>query len=137
MENCKYGLYADISPTKQQLLFEAVKNKAVKCADRTQLCAAIYPWILELIKGYVDKPYNRQSIDSFQAEIYDFKRAIAVYLSAIPLVISPATTPLDLERMRDEALDAAIEMAVNIANIEVHQCSIGLSVIMANFVADL
>ena len=27
---------------ERQQLFEAVKTKAVKCSDRTQLCAAIY-----------------------------------------------------------------------------------------------
>ena len=29
---------------ERQQLFEAVKTKAVKCSDRTQLCSAIYPW---------------------------------------------------------------------------------------------
>lgn len=135
--NTKYGLYADISPTKKQQLFEAVKNKAVKCSDRTQLLAAIYPWILYLAHEYVDKPNTRRTEDSFVAEIDDFQRALSVYLLAIPQVVSPDSHPLDLKRIRDEALDEAVNMAVNIAYLEVHQCSIKLSNIMARFVDNL
>lgn len=138
MENYKYGVYGmHIEPTKRQQLFEAVKNKAVKCTDRTQLCAAIYPWVLHLVREYADKQNTRRTVDSFKAEIYDFQRGLSVYLSAIPFVVSPASRPLDLERIRDEALDAAIEMAVRIANIEVSQCSIKLSAVMARFVEGL
>ena len=33
---------------ERQQLFEAVKTKVVKCTDRTQLCAAIYPWVVDI-----------------------------------------------------------------------------------------
>jgi len=135
--NTKYGLYADISQAKKQQLFEEVKNKVVKCSDRTQLCAAIYPWVLHLVRKYADRQCTRRVVDSFRAEIYDFQREMSVYLSAIPQVVSPNSWPLELKRIRDEALEAAIEMAVSIANLEVYQCSIKLSNIMAHFVEDL
>ena len=45
--------------------------------------------------------------------------------------------PLGLERIRDEALETAIEMAITIASIKAYQCSIKLSAIMARFVEDL
>lgn len=138
MESYKYGVYnMHLEPAKRQQLFEEIKNKAVKCADRTQLCAAIYPWVLHLVRKYVDQPNTRRAVDSFKAEIYDFQRALSVYLSAIPFVMSPDSRPLDLERIRDEALEAAIEMAIDIASIEVHQISINFSAIMAHFVEDL
>lgn len=134
----RYGLHdLHIESAKRQQIFDSVKEKAVKCADRTQLCAAIYPWILHLVREYADEPNTRRARDSFRAEIYDFHRALSVYISAIPFIVSPDTRPLDLERIRDEALEAAIEMAVDIASIEVHQISIKLSSIMAHFVEGL
>lgn len=134
--NTKYGLHADISPTKKQQLFGEVKNKVVKCADRTQLCAAIYPWVLHLVREYADKPTTRYAVESFRAGIYDL-RGLSVYLSAIPFMVGLEDKPLELKRIRDEALEAAIEMAVSIANLEVYQCSIKLSDVMARFVEDL
>lgn len=120
-----------------QQLFEAVRDKAVKCADRTQLCAAIYPWILHLVHEYADKQNTRHAVDSFRMELYDFHRAMSAYTSATPCIVSPDSHPLDIERIRSEALEAAIEMAVSIANLEVCQVSINLSAIMARFVEDL
>lgn len=134
----RYGLHdLHIEPTKRQQIFDSVKKKAVKCADRTQLCAVIYPWVLDLVSEFKSKEDTRRARDSFRAEIYDFHRALSVYISAIPFIVSPDTSPLDLERIRDEALEAAIEMAVDIASIEVHQISIKLSSIMARFVEEL
>ena len=133
----KYGIHADLSPTTRQQLFETVRNKAVKCADRTQLCAAIYPWILHLVREYAGKPNTRLAVDSFRMELYDFHRAMSAYLSVAPCIVSPDSQPLDIERIRSEALEAAIEMAVSIANLEVCQVSINLSAIMARFVEDL
>lgn len=124
-------------PTAQQQLFEAVKNKALKCADRTQLFAAIYPWVLHLVREYADKPATRYAVDALRMELYDFHRAISASLLAIPQAVSPDSDPLDLKRIRDEALDAAIEMAVDIANLEVNQVSVNLSAIMARFVEAL
>lgn len=137
--NKQYGLpNLVIEPTKRQQIFDSVKDKAVKCTNRTQLCAAIYPWILQLVSEYADDAATRLAIDSFNAEVYyDFHRALSVHLSAIPFVVGTDSCPLDLERIRDEALSAAIEMAVNIASLEVAQCSIDLSAIMASFVKDL
>ena len=138
--NTKYGVcgvYTDLPQTNRQQLFEAVKSKAVKCVDRTQLCAAIYPWILHLINEYADDPDTRLARDSFRAEIYNFHRALSVYISAIPSIVSPDSRPLDIERIRDEALEEAVEMAVNIAGLEVYQISINVSAIMAHFVKDL
>lgn len=80
----KYGIYADLAPTPRQRLFEAVRNKAENCADWTQLCAAIYPWILHLVREYEDKPNTHLTVDSFRMEIYDFQRAMLAYPSAIP-----------------------------------------------------
>lgn len=138
MESYRYGVHdLHIEPTKRQQIFDTVKEKAVKCADRTQLCAAIYPWILDLVSEYKSKEDTRRARDSFRAEIYDFQRSLSVYVSAIPFIVDPGSKPLDLERIRDEALEAAIEMAINIASIEVYQCSIKLSAIMAHFVEDL
>lgn len=124
-------------PTAQQKLFEAVKSKAVKCSEGTQLCAAVYPWVLHLVREYADKPATRYAVDALRMELYDFHRAISASLLAVPQVVSPDSDPLDLKRIRDEALDAAIEMAVNIANLEVNQISIHLSAIMARFVEAL
>lgn len=133
-----YGVHGLlIEPTKQQQIFDSVKEKAVKCEDRTQLCAAIYPWIRYLVSEYADDPDTRLARDSFRAEIYDFHRALSVYISAIPFIVSPDSRPLDLERIRDEALEESIEMAVDIACLEVHQIGIKLSAIMARFVNDL
>ena len=132
-----HGVYADLSPTTRQQLFEAVRNKAVKCADRTQLCAAIYPWILHLVHEYADKQNTRLAVDSFRMELYDFHRAMSAYPSAIPCIVSPDSHPLDIERIRSEALEAAIDMAVRVAEIELSQCSINQSAIMAHFVEDL
>lgn len=138
MESYKYGVHSmHLEPTERQQLFEAIKNKAVKCADRTHLCATIYPWILHLVREYADDRYTQLAVDSFKAEIYDFQRALSVYLSAMPFVVSLDSSPLDLERIRGEALEAAIEMAIDIASIEVHQISINFSAIMAHFVEDL
>ncbi len=57
---------------ERQQLFEAVKPKAVKCTDRTQLCAAIYPWVSHLVREYANIPTIQYSVDSFRKEIYDF-----------------------------------------------------------------
>lgn len=138
MESYRYGVHdLHIEPTKRQQIFDTVKEKAVKCADITQLCAAIYPWILDLVREYADKQSTRRAVDSFKAEIYDFQRSLSVYISAIPCVVGPGSKPLDLERIRNEALEAAIDMAINIASIEAYQISISLSSIMAHFVEDL
>lgn len=134
----QYGLRGPlIEPTKRQQIFAYVKDKAVKCADHTQLCAAIYPWILDLVQEYKNFPASQRHMDSFRGELYYFKRNLSIFLSGIPFVIGPGSKPLDLERIRDDALEAAIEMAVDIANLEVCQISIKLSAIMANFVKDL
>ena len=135
----RYGIHGlSIEPTKRQQIFDSVKDKAVKCEDRTQLCAAIYPWVLDLVSEYASKEDTRRARDSFSAEIYDFQRALSAYISATPfIIVGPESKPLDVERIRDEALEAAIEMAINISSIEVHQISINLSAIMVNFVKDL
>lgn len=137
----QYGVFAPIEPTKRQQLFETVKNKAAECVDMTHLCAAIYPWILDLVREYTGKSYTitqwERAADSFRADLYDFRQALSVYISTIPGVVSPDSRPLDIERIRNEALDAAISMAVEIARIESVQISIQLSAIMARFVKDL
>lgn len=128
---------AQESINERQQIFEAVKSKVVKCTDRTQLCAAIYPWILNFVREYANKPTTRYAVDSFRKEIYDFHQALSVHLLAMPQVVSPYTLPSDLKRIRDDALEASIEMAVSIANLEVDQFSIKLSDVMACFVEDL
>ena len=127
---------AQESINERQQLFEEVKSKVVKCTDRTQLCAAIYPWVSHLVREYEDMPTTQYSVDSFRNEIYDFHQALSVHLLAIPRVVS-GILPSSLERIRYEALWAAIEMAISIANLEVDQFSIKLSDIMARFVEDL
>lgn len=122
---------------ERQQLFEAVKTKAVKCSDRTQLCAAIYPWVSHLVREYANKPTTRYAVESFRKELYDFHRAMSVHLLAIPQVVSPDSNPLDLKRIRDDALEASIEMAGSLENLEVDQFSIKLSDVMACFVEDL
>ena len=122
---------------ERQQLFEAVKAKAVKCSDRAQLCAAIYPWISHLVREYANKPTTRYAVESFRNELYDFHQALSVHLLAMPKVVSPDSNPLDLKRIRDDALEASIEMAVSIANLEVDQSSIKLSDVMARFVEGL
>ena len=121
---------------ERQQLFEAVKTKAVKCTDRTQLCADIYPWVSHLVREYANKPTTCYAVDSFRKEIYDFHQAMSVHLLAIPRVVS-GIFPSSLERIRYEALWAAIEMAISVANLEVDQFSIKLSDVMARFVEDL
>ena len=121
---------------ERQQLFEEVKSKVVKCTDRTQLCAAVYPWVSHLVREYEDMPTTQYSVDSFRKEIYDFHQALSVHLLAIPRVVS-GILPSSLERIRYGALWAAIEMAISIANLEVDQFSIKLSDIMARFVEDL
>lgn len=59
---------AQESINERQQLFEAVKSKVVKCTDRTQLCAAIYPWILNFAREYANKPTTCYSVDSFRVE---------------------------------------------------------------------
>lgn len=130
-----YGVH--IEPTRRQRIFDEVKEKAQKCKDRTQLCAAIYPWILDLEHEYEGFPVSQYCMDSFRNELYHFKRGLSIFLSGIPFVVGPGSKPLDIDRIRDDALDSAIEMAVDIANLEVHQISINLSAIMANFVEAL
>lgn len=132
----KNGIHAGLAQTTLQQLFEAVRNKAVNCMDRTQLCAAIYPWILHLVREYAYEPNTRLAVDSFRMELYDFHRAMSAYPSAIPCIMSPDSRPLDIERIRSEALEAAIDMAVRVAEIELSQCSIKLSAIMAHFVEE-
>lgn len=127
---------AQESINERQQLFEEVKSKVVKCTDRTQLCAAVYPWVSHLVREYEDMPTTQYSVDSFRKEIYDFHQALSVHLLAIPRVVS-GILPSSLERIRYEALWAAIEMAISIANLEVDQFSIKLSDIMARFVEDL
>lgn len=134
----QYGICGlHVEPTKRRQIFDTVKDKAVKCVDHTELCAVIYPWILDLVQEYKSFPASRRHMDSFRGELCYFKRDLSIFLSGIPFVIDPGCKPLDLERMRDEALETAIEMAVDIANLEVYQISIKLSAIMANFVKDL
>ena len=101
---------AQESINERQQLFEAVKSKVVKCTDRTQLCAAIYPWILNFAREYANKPTTCYSVDSFRKEIYDFHHAMSVHLLAIPRVVS-GIFPSSLERIRYEALWAAIWMS--------------------------
>lgn len=72
---------------ERQQLFEAVKTKVVKCTDRTQLCAAIYPWVSHLVREYEDMPTTQYSVNSFRKEIYDFHQALSVHLLAIPRVV--------------------------------------------------
>ena len=127
---------AQESINERQQLFEEVKSKVVKCTDRTQLCAAIYPWVSHLVREYEDMPITKYSVDSFRKEIYDFHQAMSVHLLAIPRVVS-GIFPSSLERIRYEALWAAIEMAISVANLEVDQFSIKLSDVMAHFVEDL
>ena len=127
---------AQESINERQQLFEEVKSKVVKCTDRTQLCAAIYPWVSHFVREYEDMPTTQYSVDSFRKEIYDFHQALSVHLLAIPRVVS-GILPSSLERIRYEALWAAIEMAISIANLEVDQFSIKLSDIMTRFVEDL
>lgn len=124
---------AQESINERQQLFEAVKSKVVKCTDRTQLCAAIYPWILNFVREYANNPTTCYAVDSFRKEIYDFHQALSVHLLAIPRVVS-GIFPSSLERIRYEALWAAIEMAISVANLEVDQFSIKLSDVMARFV---
>ena len=78
---------------ERQQLFEEVKSKVVKCTDRTQLCAAIYPWILNFVREYEDMPTTQYSVDSFRKEIYDFHQALSVHLLAIPRVVSGISPP--------------------------------------------
>ena len=122
---------------ERQQLFEAVKTKAVKCSDRTQLCASMYPWVSHLVREYANKPTTRYAVESFRKELYDFHQAMSVHLLAMPQVVSPYTLPSDLKRIRDDALEASIEMAVSVANLEVDQFSIKLSDVMDRFVEDL
>lgn len=132
-----YGIFTDLDPTTRQQLFDKVRSKAMKCADRTQLCAAVYPWILHLVHEYADKQNTSLAESSFRMELYDFHRAMSAYPSAIPCIVSPDSHPLDVECIRSEALEDAIEMAVSIANLEACQISVNLSAIMARFVEDL
>lgn len=88
---------------ERQQLFEAVKTKAVKCTDRTQLCAAIYPLVSHLVREYANIPTIQYSVDSFRKEIYDFHQAMSVHLLAIPRVVS-GISPYSLERIRYEAV---------------------------------
>ena len=127
---------AQESINERQQLFEELKSKVVKCTDRTQLRATIYPWVSHLVREYEDMPTTQYSVDSFRKEIYDFHQALSVHLLAIPRVVS-GILPSSLERIRYEALWAAMEMAISIANLEVNQFSIKLSDIMARFVEDL
>lgn len=134
----QYGVNGlHIEPTKRQQLFDSVKDRAVKCTNRTELCAAIYPWILDLVHEYESFPVSQRYMDSFRNELYHFKRGLSIFLSGIPFVVGPGSKPLDIDRARDEALDTAIKMAIDIANLEVYQISINLSAIMAHFVKDL
>ena len=60
---------AQESINERQQLFEAVKTKAVKCTDRTQLCAAIYPWVSHLVREYEDMPTTCYAVDSFREDL--------------------------------------------------------------------
>lgn len=134
----QYGMHdLVVEPTERQRIFGSVKDKAAKCMDRTQLCAVIYPWIRDLVYEYRHSPASQRYMDSFRGELYYFKRGLSIFLSGIPFCVDPGSEPLDLERIRDGALDAAISMAVDIANLEVNQISVNLSAIMARFVEAL
>ena len=134
----QYGAHGvHVEPTRRQRIFDEVKEKAQKCNSRTQLCAVIYPWILDLVREYKDFPVSRRYTDSFQNELNHFQRGLSVYLSGIPFVIGPESKPLDLDRIRDEALDSAIYTALEIARKDVCQISIDLSAIMAHYVKGL
>ena len=134
----QYGAYGvHIEPTRRQRIFGEVKEKAQKCKDRTQLCAAIYPWILDLVREYKNLPVSQRYMDSFQNELYHFKRALSIFLSGIPFIMGPESKLLDLDRIKNEALDSAADTALEIAREDVCQISINLSAIMAHFVKDL
>lgn len=124
-------------PTRRQRIFGEVKEKAQKCQDRTQLCAAIYPWILDLVREYKKLPISQHYMDSFQNELNDFKARLSIFLSGIPFITGPETKLLDIERIRNEALDSAVDTALEIAGTDVCKLSINLSAIMASFVKDL
>lgn len=133
-----YGVYGmHIEPTRRQRIFGEVKEKAQKCNDRTQLCAVIYPWILDLVREYNNLPVSTRNRDSFLNELNDFKRCLSIFLSGIPFIIGPESKPLDLDRLRNEALDSAVDTALAIAREDVCRIGINLSAIMANFVEDL
>lgn len=129
----KYGIYADFAPTTRQRLFEAVKNKAVKCTDRTQLFAAIYPYILYVVCEYTDNAYNitqwQRAADSFRADLYGFRQALSSYVSA--------AIPPDRECLRNDILNVIIDMAVAVARVDSAGSCVQLSPIMARYVDDL
>lgn len=134
----QYGVHGiRIEPTRRQRIFAEVKEKAQKCKDTTQLCAAIYPWVLELVREYKDLPVSQRYMDSFRNELNDFKCSLSIFLSGIPFVIGSESKPLDLDRLRGEALGSAVDTAVEIASVDVYQMSINLSAIMAHFVEAL
>lgn len=119
----QYGVYGmHIEPTRRQRIFGEVKEKAQKCKDTTQLCAAIYPWILALVHKYKDSPFSPRNMDSFQNELNDFKCSLSIFLS---------------DRLRNGALDSAVDTALEIAREDVCQISINLSAIMAHFVDEI
>lgn len=129
----KKYIFADFAPTHRQQLFEEVKNKAVKCTNLTQLCAAIYPYILHVVCEYTGRGYNilewQRAADCFKSELYGFRQALSVYVRAAIPLMAPS--------IRNDILDEVIDVTVDVARIETAQNCVKLSAIMARFVEDL
>lgn len=133
MEDYKFGVYSvnAVPPDRYTLIDETVIHR---CYDATSLCAAIYPFIRELMHEYFNKLDSPRERDSFRQEIEQLISSLEKIVG-IPAVTLLPPCAADYAQIRLNAIRAAVEMAVCIAESDVQQARVSIRRIMETFVS--
>lgn len=131
MEERKFGVYTvnAVLPDRYKLIDETVIRR---CYDTTSLCAAIYPFIREIVREYLDKYDSPRERDSFRQEIEQFISSVEKIVS-IPIVTTLLPFDVEYKRIRLNAIRVAVEMAIWIAEGDVQQVQVNILHIMETF----
>lgn len=104
-----------------------------KASDSTSLCAAIYPFIRDIVSTYNGKLDTKKSRDSFRNEIDHLIDTLEQIVS-IPYISFEVEGLNKAKLARLELIQAAVEMAVYIADYDIHQVCVNMRAIMAGFI---
>lgn len=130
MENEQFKRTLDALRERPSILDEETIRKS---SDTTSLCAAIYPFIRDVVAVYNGKPDSKKSRDSFRYEIDHLIDALERIVS-IPYVSFEVEGLNNAKLARLEIIQAAVEMAVYIADYDIHQVRVNMRAIMAGFI---
>ena len=121
-------------------IIESLREKPVlldcetieKASDAASLCAAVYPFIRDLVSRYVDK------LDT-QRTRYSFRNELDHLIDALERIVSIPYVSFEVQGLNNaklatlEMIQAAVEFAVYIAEYDVQQVHVNMRAIMANF----